>query len=379
MKPSRRSAVTYGLQKVTYLLRVLHRPTKVGSTPGVAETMTRGGDTGKRATAFLSAALLVLAACSGGNGDSVTSPTAEPTLESTTTTPTSTTVAPTTEPTTTATPTTEPAQPAEDEFRAVWEEAWRIAADPDSTEADFADVASPDVAARLDAVVTGDAERTFTHYASVSEPGADGFVEIHDCLLSQPPFAGGAATWFSGRAGPDADGTIRIVALTPESLTGCVPAETAEAAIADYERYWDAVPEYWVPADPTSPLLAETMTGEHLELIAGLVADDAANGRELRGRPETHPEIFEFRSPTELVITDCQLTDPERGVYVTATGERTDLIAPIVDGQRDARSAVMVLEDGTWKVSDRQGQVNFDCDFAPTPLGVPIVGEGGAQ
>ena len=33
----------------------------------------------------------------------------------------------------------------------------------------------------------------------------------------------------------------------------------------------------------------------------------------------------------------------------------------------------MVFEDGFWKVSDLQGQVDFACEFAPTERGLPAV------
>ena len=42
-------------------------------------------------------------------------------------------------------------------------------------------------------------------------------------------------------------------------------------------------------------------------------------------------------------------------------------------GQRDLTSAVMVLIDGTWKVSDIQGQADVSCDAAPTTQGLPTV------
>ena len=374
-RSSVRQATRGQLQKGTSRLLHLERATRVCAAPG-ARNVIEGGHKGtaRRGTALIAALVLLVSACSGSNGadSSVPPPTSEPTDTSTSTAEPTATSAPTTAPTTTST--TEP-PPDESAFAAVWEEAWRIAADPNSTEADLANVASQDVAARLKALIQGSAERMITNYAVVSAPGADGFVEINDCVLSQPPFAGGAAGWYSGRVGPGDDGTIRIVELQAVAPAGCVPAELADAAIADYEDYWDAAVEYWVPADPSSPRIAETTTGVHYDTILGLVTEHAANGWELRGRPETHPEVFEFRSPTELVIGDCQLVDPERGVYVTATGERIDLIPPIVEGQRDARSAVMLFEDGRWKVSDRQGQENFDCEFAPTPLGVPVVGE----
>ncbi|MDH3571621.1 MAG: hypothetical protein OER89_15730, partial [Gemmatimonadota bacterium] len=233
---------------------------------------------------------------------------------------------------------------------------------------DLAELATPEVAERLIFTLqeTGSARRTVTNMPVVGEPAADGSMEINDCLLLQPPVTAVQANWYSGVADVGDDGLLRLTALEPESLTGCVPAAIADAVLVDYEDYWDAAVEYWVPADADHPRLAETATGAHYDLIFELLVDHEARGLELRGRPETHPEVFEYRSPTEVVIVDCQLTDPERGLFVTATGERLPDVAPIVPGQRDARQVTLLLEDGRWKVSDRQAQVDFECQFAPS-------------
>ena len=257
----------------------------------------------------------------------------------------------------------------------LWVEAWRLASAEGATEADLADFASAEVAARLIRTLqeTGSAQRTVTNSPVVGEPADDGSMEINDCLLFQPPVTALPANWYSGVAELGDDGVLRLTALEPQSLTGCVPAVVVEAAIADYEDYWDAAVEYWVPADADNPRLAATATRPHFDTIHELLVDHEARGLELRGRPETYPEVIEYRSSTELVILDCQLVDLERGLYASATGERLPDIPPIVDGQRDARSAVMLFEEGRWKVSDRQGVVNTECQFAPTPLGVPAV------
>ena len=108
-------------------------------------------------------------------------------------------------------------------------------------------------------------------------------------------------------------------------------------------------------------------------LIVDLLGDHQARGVALRGRPVLHPEVIEVRSPTELVILSCMEPATEYGVYDIESGERLDDVAPVRNGQRNLESAVMVLEDGVWKVSDLQGQVDFACEFAPTDRGVPSV------
>ena len=58
---------------------------------------------------------------------------------------------------------------------------------------------------------------------------------------------------------------------------------------------------------------------------------------------------------------------------ITTTGERLPDIPPVVEGQRDLVSAVMILESGVWKVSDVQGQAEVSCVLAPTSQGLPVV------
>jgi hypothetical protein len=331
--------------------------------------MRTGPNTRSRRVARLAAPfclLLVLSACD----ESSTPDTLAPITSTTSTTPAPTTTAPST---TTSEPVPDPAG-----YEEVWVTAWGIAADPSSTAADLEQVASAEAATRLDSMIAGSVERTITNHPVVSAPDADGFVEINDCMLSQPPFVGGADVWFRGRVGPDGNGAIRVVSMEPVSSEGCVPAEIAEAAIADYEDYLDAYAEIFQPPDPTSPRIAETTTGDQYEHLLGLATDHAESGSELRWRPVSHPEITEFRSPTELVISDCQSIGAELGVFDMDSGERLDeVIPPITEGQRDQRSMVMVLEDDRWKVSEQRGEVDVSCEFAPTDVGVPVVGEVG--
>jgi len=232
-------------------------------------------------------------------------------------------------------------------------------------------LASGDVADRVLASFPGTVERTVTSFPVV-EVQDDRSVVINDCFIVTPPVTSSATLWYSGRVALFGGAWV-VSELIPESLIGCVPAELGIPAIQGYENYWDARLEFWDPADPQSPLVAETTTGDQRALIRGLLEDHQARRLVLRGRPETHPEIIEVRSPTELVILDCQLQDPERGLFVAATGERLPNIAPIREDQRDIVSAVMQLEDGRWRVADVQGQVDAACEYAPTERGLPQV------
>ena len=344
-----------------------------------------------RATPALITAALLISACSGSDGQSLEPEATDSTTtieavadtepDESSTTATSTTTAPETTTTDAATTTvapttTEPAPepPAPDTVGEVWAAVWAAAAVPGATVEDLADLATAEVADRLLTTLQREGpERSITNMPTIGEPAEDGTVPINDCLIISPPATATAANWYSGTATTDDNGTTRITSLTPESITGCVPKAVADQVLTDYEKHWTAAAEYWRPADPDNPLVAETLTGGLLELVNGLLVEHQANGWELRRNDERHPEIIEYRSPTEIVILDCQLIGLENGLFVTATGERLPDVPPVAPGTRDARSSVMILEDGNWKNSDRQGSTNVDCEFAPTDLGVPVV------
>lgn len=325
---------------------------------------------------FLVLVFIVTLASCGGNADEAAPEGAATVEDQATTTAASTTASP--EPSSTEAPAA-PAPPAEGATEAwvsMWQGAELLVVDPDAAQAAILDVATESVLAQLDTIYnpsvdsdTVSTPRTFENNPTIT-PEGDSTVVIDDCIFESPRI-GNATIWYSGTA-EVVDGQWRIVALDLRSEIGCVPTGIAEEAIAGYEAYWDARVDFWQPADPSNPLVEQTMTGIHLDLISGLLVDHEANGLELRGRAETRPEIVEVRSATEVAILDCAIQDPDRGLY-DATGERLADIPPVRDGQTDLTSAVMILEDGAWKVSDVQGQADVSCDAAPTAQGLPVV------
>jgi hypothetical protein len=157
------------------------------------------------------------------------------------------------------------------------------------------------------------------------------------------------------------------------SAGGCVPRELAEAAMAGYEAFYAGWPHFWDPADPASPLLGDLLTEPQLSVIVELLTEHQERGASLRGQPTLHPEVIEVRNSTEVVVLSCLEPDPVYGLYDVESGERLEDVAPVRDGQTNLESAVMVFEGGRWKVSDLQGQVDFECEFAPTDRGLPPV------
>lgn len=298
--------------------------------------------------AWVAALGLLAAACGPASpGEPVT-----PTLDSTTATsaPTSTTL---------------PA-PRPHVVEELWIEVWAAATELDATVGSLADVATPEVAAVMIAAVQGDdgPQRTLIHFPVIDDATPAGSVEVNDCLSINPPLPETSGDfWYQGSAAFDGAGTLRLVSLEKMSH-GCVPAELALPAIAAYEDYWDARTEFLNPIDADHPRLFETTTGDLFAEFLRTLPPLEAEGIEVRGRPETHPWILSYISPTEILVGDCQVSQPEDGAFVTATGERRDdLIPQTVEGQRDQLRTTMRFVDGRWKVEGSAGERDFDCDF----------------
>jgi hypothetical protein len=195
---------------------------------------------------------------------------------------------------------------------------------------------------------------------------------VEDCVLLTPSFTEAVGVWHEADFVRTDQGWI-VDEIRIRSAGGCVPKEMADAAISGYEAYYEAEAEFWDPPDPTSSLIVEVLTDPQNSFIVGLLEEHQSQGIALRGQPTTHPEVTEVRSPTEVVILSCSEPDPSYGLYDIGTGERLPDEPPVQDGQRDLQSAVMVLDGALWKVSDLQGQVDFECEFAPTDRGLPSV------
>lgn len=239
-------------------------------------------------------------------------------------------------------------------------------------------VAAPDVVAGVIALFerqrssgSGPVETEVALHPKVMDSGADR-ATLEDCVLLVPSFTDAVGVWYQAdltRTGED--WIVEAVRIT--TTGGCVPEEVADAAIAAYGSYYQARASFWDPADPNSPILDAVLVEPQKSFIVALLEQHAAQGIALRGQPTVHPEVIEVRNPTELVILSCLEPDPAYGLYDLDTGERLSDEPLTKEGQRDLESAVIVLEDGKWKVSDLQGQVNFACEFAPTDSGLPSV------
>jgi hypothetical protein len=270
----------------------------------------------------------------------------------------------------------------EDELLAAWDgfwEAWAaVRASEDLDPAPLEQVAAPRVVEGVLVLFErqresglGPVETDVVTHAKVTD-AASGEAVIEDCVLLTPPFTDTISVWYRAELSRQGRGWV-VNDLRIAGAGGCVPEQMAEAAIASYEAFYDAWTRFWDPPNPNHPLLDELLADPQKTLIVDLVADHEARGAALRGRPTTHPEVIEVRSPTELVILSCLEPDSDYGLYDLETGARLDDVPPVREGQRNLESAVMVLDGGQWKVSDLQGQVDFACTFPPTDRGLPSV------
>ena len=320
--------------------------------------------------------LLVVAACDGGStATEPTNPpiTTDPATSSTSSAPTTSNPIDTT--TTTAVDETAKLIVGWDGF---WEAWAAVRASEDLDRAPLEAVAAPEVVNAAVALFErqresglGAVETEWVLHPQVTSSGA-GEAVIEDCVLLNPSFTEATGVWYE--ADMVQEGQDWIVAdLRIKSTSGCVPEELAAAAIAAYEAYYDAVDTFWDPPDPDHPLIDQVLADPQRTFIVDLLEEHVDRGAALRGHPQTHPEVVEVLGGNQLVILDCFEPSLDFGLYDLETGERLPDEPPVRDGQRNLRSAVMVLEEGVWKVSDLQGQVDFACEFAPTERGLPSV------
>ncbi len=258
-------------------------------------------------------------------------------------------------------------------WNAYWEGWVTVRASENFDPAPLEQLAEPDIVQGAVSLFErlGPAETELVTHPKVIDIESDR-ASLEDCVVMSPSWAEVAGILYQAEL--IRRGDVWVVADLQASITGCVPAEMAEAAIAGYETSFDAAVVFWDPPDPDHPLVGQVLAEPQLSFIVELLEEDATRGAALRGRPTTHPEVTQVLSPVRLVIFDCEEPDPTYGLYDLATGERLPDEAPVEDGQRNLGSAVMVFEDGLWKVSDLQAQVTGSiCEFAPTDRGLPSV------
>ena len=326
--------------------------------------------------------LLILAGCGGDSDRAGEAPLLDASPEASEQTTTSAAAPTTSTPASSTTTTTAEVSAISadtDEVAALWIEAWQAASVGGSSEADVAAFADAETAGILiNRADAGGVGRVITNYPAVSPVDENGVFVVNDCLISNPASIGANSNWYRGEVTVTDAGELQMTSLEVEATSGCIPAEIADVAIGDYLTAIAAETAY-VETQDSDQLKAGTVeprTTFITDLVTGLLAD----GQEIRGRDEIEraPQVSEFKSPTDIVIADCQRPTTSYGVFDIDTGERSEGIPSIEPGTTLAGSIEMVFSDGRWKISGMADRFRV-CTPGDPKLRVPTVDVGGER
>lgn len=132
----------------------------------------------------------------------------------------------------------------------------------------------------------------------------------------------------------------------PETTSTVDPQAAAEAdVLAAYDAHWDAYLRAGDPPTPDAPFLAEHETGNMLEGARHNLSKLQAEGLAIRGRYETDAVVTQLGATT-AVVEDCGLDQTE--IYRVRDGS----VVEDSDDERDGLIVELVVENGSWKVSD---------------------------
>jgi hypothetical protein len=169
-----------------------------------------------------------------------------------------------------------------------------------------------------------------------------------------PILALGACGASTGSPGPTNSGgsipTTAAISATPSPTPSISPTQAARRdALAAYRAMIDDWVAVAATSDYESTRLADHATGSALDLITKVVFDNARNKVVSKGRPIIAPRITETNSPappTRVEIVDC--LDSTHWLNYKLNGELQDNIP----GGRSYTEALVVPENGTWKVNE---------------------------
>lgn len=195
---------------------------------------------------------------------------------------------------------------------------------------------------------------TFHTTAAVQPDG----IAIEECLLSPASETGALLL----RGAVSSDGSVVESVDFEDAFQGCIPVDVNEAVLAVYAEYSDAFVEFVTPPNPEDPRLDDYVAEPYRSFLGELLTALRADGEEVRGVPERQALVVRFSSADRVLVGDCQVLPPEYGVYVVATGERTDAISPILEGRTDYTETTMSLVGDRWFVSDVAVEADSPCE-----------------
>ena len=154
------------------------------------------------------------------------------------------------------------------------------------------------------------------------------------------------ALGIAGGCADDDGGAQPATSTTEDSTTSTSAIDDEQVVLDAYVAFWnDGYLAAADPMDPTNPALAEHATDPQLETLERAFLARQVNGEVIRGTLDLAPRVVSVVDET-ATVRDCYLDNT--GVYDAETGERLDTAS----GVRHLVTATLVLEDGSWKVSD---------------------------
>lgn len=122
----------------------------------------------------------------------------------------------------------------------------------------------------------------------------------------------------------------------------------AAAVLAAYRAEQAAFTAAVDRADPTSPGLADTMTGAQLQSVKRSLVADQINGIVGRGSVQLHPKLASING-NQAVVLDCAFDSSE--LVYAATGKPVPPVSP--PGPVAIHSELLQIQPGVWKVAEQ--------------------------
>lgn len=144
-----------------------------------------------------------------------------------------------------------------------------------------------------------------------------------------------------GGGAPDASHSSTTNA--PSSTSSSRAAESA-AVLAAYRAGWHAFEHALADANPSDPLLTETMVDPQLQGVKANLLADQSQGIVGRGTFALYPKVVSM-SATKATVIDCAYSTA--ALVYENTGKP---VPPVTPPEHDGVRSTLVLTGGVWKV-----------------------------
>jgi hypothetical protein len=197
----------------------------------------------------------------------------------------------------------------------------------------------------------------------------DGTVDIADCTdTSTTTGLGRTTAGFTATAALSDEG--QTVLTDFDVVRGCVQADIAEAALAQYARLIDATKEFWTDPRLDHPTIGQYQTPEseqaYRDFLDGLVENGRWGDWFLRlDNNEEFLEIVDYE-PGRIRIRNCEHGDETTGLF-DGSGTRLDELGPPWQSQV---YVVMVQVDDVWLFDSVANRSDGPCFQEPSTGGL---------